>query len=223
MRNKVIGFIGLACTVGAAVTVQPLLANHQTPSTPLSSNSVQPSEAVQAPNVYHSPPSPTPTPTSEPLVSAEVPVAVESPSPPVEPPPTATQQQSTVRLEVSLSNREVTVYNGTAPAQTYPIAIGRAGHETPVGTFEIQQMRQNPTWIHPVTDERFKGGTPGNPLGTRWIGFWTDGRNWIGFHGTPEPGSVGQAISHGCLRMHNQDVEELFEQVEMGTLVTVVD
>uniref|UniRef100_A0ACD5GVL6 Uncharacterized protein n=1 Tax=Desertifilum tharense IPPAS B-1220 TaxID=1781255 RepID=A0ACD5GVL6_9CYAN len=108
------------------MTVQPLLANHQTPSTPLSSNSVQPSEAVQAPNVYHSPPSPTPTPTSEPLVSAEVPVAVESPSPPVEPPPTATQQQSTVRLEVSLSNREVTVYNGTAPAQTYPIAIGRA-------------------------------------------------------------------------------------------------
>jgi lipoprotein-anchoring transpeptidase ErfK/SrfK len=65
-------------------------------------------------------------------------------------------------------------------------------------------MLKQPTWIHPFTGETVPGSTPENPLGTRWIGFWTDGENSIGFHGTPNPESVGKAVSHGCVRMYNE-------------------
>lgn len=126
-----------------------------------------------------------------------------------------------VHLEISLSRREVILYQGTTAVKSYPIGIGRAGWETPLGMFEVQQMRKDPVWIHPFTDERIPSGDAQNPLGTRWIGFWTDGHVWVGFHGTSDPSSVGTAASHGCIRMHNEDVEELFAQVELGTPVTV--
>jgi lipoprotein-anchoring transpeptidase ErfK/SrfK len=126
------------------------------------------------------------------------------------------------RLEISIKRRQVTLYKDNTPIKTYPVAVGRSGWETPKGNFQVLQMRQNPKWINPLTDEAIPGGDPENPLGNYWIGFWTNGKNWIGFHGTPNPSSVGQAVSHGCVRMHNKDVEELFRQVSLGTPVTVV-
>lgn len=126
------------------------------------------------------------------------------------------------RLEISLSRRQVTLYKENTPIKTYPVAVGRAGWETPKGTFQVMQMLQNPKWISPLTGEAIAGGDPENPLGRRWIGFWTDGKNWVGLHGTPTPGSIGQAVSHGCVRMHNEDIEELFANVNPGTIVTVV-
>ena len=126
------------------------------------------------------------------------------------------------RLEISLSHRQVTVYKGTRQINKYPIAIGRRGWETPKGTFRVRQMFWNPAWIHPFTGETIAGGDPENPLGHYWIGFWTNGKNWIGFHGTPNPESVGKPASHGCIRMYNKDIEKLFHQVNVGTPVTVV-
>ncbi len=125
-------------------------------------------------------------------------------------------------LEISLSRHHVTVYQGTTPINTYPVAVGRRGWKTPTGTFQVAQMLRNPTWINPFTGEAIEGGTPENPLGHYWIGFWTDGKNWIGFHGTPNTESVGKSASHGCIRMYNKDVEQLFHQVQIGTPVTVV-
>lgn len=128
-----------------------------------------------------------------------------------------------LRLEIRLSRRQVTLYRGDAPLKSYPIAVGRPGWETPVGSYEVKQMIKNPTWVHPLEKGVvIPGGDPENPLGRYWIGFWTDGKNWIGFHGTPTPRSVGRAASHGCVRMYNKDVEELFKQVTIGTVVTVV-
>lgn len=128
-----------------------------------------------------------------------------------------------LRLEIRLSHRQVTLYRGEKVVKTYPIAIGRPGWETPTGTFKVMQKIENPTWMHPLKPRVIiPGGDPENPLGRRWIGFWTDGKNWIGFHGTPTPKSVGTAASHGCIRMYNKDVEELFEQVSLGTEVKVV-
>ncbi|MBD1915615.1 MULTISPECIES: L,D-transpeptidase [Cyanophyceae] len=127
-----------------------------------------------------------------------------------------------VWVEISLSQRKVTLYHGVNRIEEYPIGIGRAGWETPVGTFQVQQMQEHPTWIHPFTDERIPGGDSRNPLGTRWVGFWTDGHVWVGFHGTSDPASVGTAASHGCIRMHNADVEALFARIELGTPVRVV-
>ncbi len=126
------------------------------------------------------------------------------------------------RLEISLSRRKVTLYRENTPIKSYPVAVGRAGWETPKGNFQVMQMLQNPKWINPLTDEAIPGGDPENPLGRYWIGFWTNGKNWIGLHGTPTPGSVGTAASHGCVRMYNKDIEELFAQVSVGTPVTVV-
>lgn len=126
------------------------------------------------------------------------------------------------RLEISLSRRQVTLYQNNNPIKTYPVAVGRAGWETPKGSFKVMQMLQNPKWINPLSGEAILGGDPENPLGRRWIGFWTDGTNWIGLHGTPNPSSVGQAVSHGCVRMHNKDIEELFTKVSPGISVTVV-
>lgn len=127
-----------------------------------------------------------------------------------------------IRLEISLSRRQVTVYQGNTSVKNYPIAIGRSGWETPAGNFQVLEMLKNPTWIHPLTGKSIQGGSPENPLGHYWIGFWTDGKNWVGFHGTPDPSSVGKAASHGCIRMYNKDVEELFQSVHVGTPVTVV-
>ncbi len=126
------------------------------------------------------------------------------------------------RLEISLSRRRVTVYKGKSRIRSYPIAVGRRGWETPTGNFRVGQMLRNPTWIHPFTGKAILGGDPENPLGRYWVGFWTDGKNSIGFHGTPNPKSVGKAASHGCIRMYNKDIEELFHQVSLGTIVTVV-
>ncbi|QYO68142.1 L,D-transpeptidase [Leptolyngbya sp. 7M] len=87
-------------------------------------------------------------------------------------------------------------------------------------TFRVIAMLRNPGWTNPFTGEVLPPGA-NNPLGERWIAFWTDGQNDIGFHGTPNRESVGQAASHGCVRMLNEHIREMFEWVEPGTLVTV--
>ncbi len=126
-----------------------------------------------------------------------------------------------VRLVISLSDRQVSVYHRDEYQRSFPIAIGRSGWETPTGDFEVMQMIQDPFWENPFTGEVIPPGAD-NPLGSRWIGFWTDGRNYIGFHGTPNINSVGTAASHGCIRMYDHDVVQLFELVRLGTPVTVV-
>jgi lipoprotein-anchoring transpeptidase ErfK/SrfK len=125
-----------------------------------------------------------------------------------------------VRLVVSLKSRRVSVYKGDEVIASYPIAIGKAGWETPVGTFQVYEKEVNPIF------KSFKSGRivqpgPDNPLGVRWIGIWTDGKTRLGFHGTNEDWLIGQAVSHGCIRMHNKDVVALFNQVKVGTPVIV--
>lgn len=125
------------------------------------------------------------------------------------------------RLEVDLSDRQVSLYqNGKMLAQ-YSVAIGQEGWETPTGTFEVTEMHVDPEWQHPITGEIIPAGA-NNPLGSRWIGFWSDGINQIGFHGTNETDSIGQAVSHGCIRMRNPDIEAIFDDVEVGMTVAVV-
>ena len=124
------------------------------------------------------------------------------------------------RLVIRLGERRVYVYHQDNVLDSYPIAVGKAGWETPTGSFQVLQMIQNPAWQHPWNGSVIPPG-PDNPLGDRWIGFWTDGTNSIGFHGTPTEELVGQAVSHGCIRMLNHDVRALFELVEPGTPVMV--
>ena len=125
-----------------------------------------------------------------------------------------------VRLVIKLRDRRVYVYQNDTVKTSYPIAVGKQGWETPVGTYKVMDMRRNPAWEHPWNGSVIPPG-PDNPLGARWIAFWTDGRNFIGFHGTPNEKLVGQAVSHGCIRMRNKDILALYTQVKIGTPVVV--
>ncbi|NEP64270.1 MAG: L,D-transpeptidase [Moorea sp. SIO1G6] len=127
---------------------------------------------------------------------------------------------NTPRLVIKLSERRLYVYRGDKLEASYPVAIGQPGWETPTGNFQVTQMVQNPVWKHPLTGEVVAPG-PENPLGPRWMAFWSDGTNYIGFHGTNDEELVGQAVSHGCIRMRNDDVKALYNRVALGTSVTV--
>ncbi|WP_353933144.1 L,D-transpeptidase [Okeanomitos corallinicola TIOX110] len=126
------------------------------------------------------------------------------------------------RLIVDLSDRQVYVYRYDEVIASYPIAIGKKGWETPTGNFQVIHKEHHPIWKHPITGQIFEPGTD-SPLGDRWIGFWSDGKNEIGFHGTPNTDLIGAAVSHGCLRMRNADVRMLYEQVKLDTPVLVRD
>lgn len=127
---------------------------------------------------------------------------------------------SEVRLVLKLKDRRVYVYQGDRVQKSYPVAIGRSGWETPTGQYQVLSMVKNPGWTNPLTREVIPPG-PDSPLGERWIAFWTDGRNYIGFHGTPDRSSIGQAASHGCVRMFNEHIRELYPLIAVGTPVTV--
>ncbi len=124
------------------------------------------------------------------------------------------------KVVVDLSDRRVYVHRQNTVIASYPIGVGKKGWETPVGTFEVMHMQHFPAWQHPITGKVFAAG-PNSPLGERWIGFWSDGHNEIGFHGTPDSDLVGSPVSHGCLRMRNPDVRLLYEQISLGVPVQV--
>jgi len=126
----------------------------------------------------------------------------------------------TAKVVVDLSEAKVYLMWGNHIVKTYPVAVGQPGWETPVGKFKVEKKLENPVWQQPITGELIKTG-PENPLGKRWIGFWSDERHHIGFHGTNKEQLVGQPVSHGCLRMRNNDIQALYEQVVIGTPIVV--
>jgi lipoprotein-anchoring transpeptidase ErfK/SrfK len=123
-------------------------------------------------------------------------------------------------------------------AARYPVAVGMAGWETPTGSFKVIEKVVEPSWRHPQSGDVVQGGSDENPLGSRWIGFYQDcdGRSGFdgerhldikgcttsGFHGTPHRWTVGHAVSHGCVRLFDEDIKALFDQVRRGTPVTVL-
>jgi len=110
---------------------------------------------------------------------------------------------------------------------SFRVAIGRDGYETPTGRFKVKEKIVDPPfqvfdWSDPSTVVKTVAPGPTNPLGERWIGFATSEYGWqIGFHGTPNPELLGRAVSHGCVRMRNRDVVDLYRRIEVGTPVIV--
>ncbi len=82
-------------------------------------------------------------------------------------------------------------------------------------------LQENPAWKNPFTGDVIAAGDRDNPLGKHWIGFWTNGKQWSGFHGTPNRESVGQASSHGCIRMNPEEIKELFPKISLNTVVKI--
>jgi hypothetical protein len=123
---------------------------------------------------------------------------------------------------VDLSARTAFYMLGDEVVGAWLVGIGRPGNDTRPGTYTVGDKQEEPMWFRTGQDP-VPFGDPENPLGTRWLG-WNDdsGReSSLGFHGTNDPGGVGGAVSDGCIRMHNRDVEELFEILPKGARVVV--
>jgi LysM repeat protein len=102
----------------------------------------------------------------------------------------------------------------------YPVGIGKSGL-TPSGEFEIEQLVVDPQWTDPQ-GKVHAARAPDNQLGSRWMGFKaTATRNGLGIHGTIEPASIGTVCSNGCVRMHNQDAEEVYSMMRKGDKVMI--
>jgi lipoprotein-anchoring transpeptidase ErfK/SrfK len=107
--------------------------------------------------------------------------------------------------------------NGDEILKTYVVSTGK-NNSTPAGNFKIVNKQPNPTW--------FKAGaivpadSPENILGTRWLGLDIKG---YGIHGTTQPQELGKQVTLGCVRLRNEEVEELYDIVPLGTEVTIVD
>ena len=112
-----------------------------------------------------------------------------------------------------------------AGVEGYPVAVGRRGWQTPIGPFTIVTAEEDPTWDVPasIQEEARRAGKslpakvppgPNNPLGKFWLGLSVDG---IGVHGTNAPGSIYGAVTHGCIRMHPDDIARLFPRVAVGS------
>lgn len=129
-------------------------------------------------------------------------------------------RETSTYLVLSLAARSLEVHTPGKPTIRYEVAVGQDDWQTPTGNFTVLNKLESPTWQHPITKEQIAPG-PENPLGTHWIGFWRDGQAQIGFHGTNQEALIGQAVSHGCVRMRNRDIKDLYQRVTIDTQITV--
>ncbi len=125
---------------------------------------------------------------------------------------------------VDLSQRRLWLYDGADVEKAYRIAIGKPGHSTPRGTWTVVNKRYMPAWSNPGSSwaasmPAYIPPGPRNPLGTRALDLNAPA---IRIHGTTKNGSIGTAASHGCMRMHRWDIEDLYDRVPVGTKVFVV-
>jgi hypothetical protein len=123
-----------------------------------------------------------------------------------------------VRTLIDLSSRWLFYLHADEVVAAYPVATGRVGAETTPGRYTVGDKTPEPPWF-PKGNSMVPYGDPENPLGTRWIGL--EGSNGLGIHGTWEPQSLGTMASDGCIRLHNDRVEELFEVIPQGSDVVV--
>ncbi|WP_123042357.1 L,D-transpeptidase [Cohnella candidum] len=106
------------------------------------------------------------------------------------------------RIIVDLSDRRLYLLDGDAVVRSFPVGIGRIAAATPTGRLHIVNKSPN----------------PGGPFGVMWMGL---SKPHYGIHGTNDPSSIGKMVSHGCIRMYNQDVLALSRLVPVGTSVTI--
>ena len=121
------------------------------------------------------------------------------------------------RIEINLASRLLTLYQGDVGIRMYPVAPGKPSSPTPQGRRKVVSMEKNPTWIDPENPTVEVPSGPDCPLGYRWIGL---GGNY-GIHGTNSPRSIGNYASHGCVRMYEKDVEDLFDHIVKGIPVDI--
>jgi lipoprotein-anchoring transpeptidase ErfK/SrfK len=108
----------------------------------------------------------------------------------------------TYSITVHIAQRQLKLYRNDRLMQIYTVAVGAPETPTPTGRFTVINKAVN----------------PGGPFGTRWLGLSAP---HIGIHSTNAPGSIGKAVSHGCIRMHNKDIEAIFPLMDVGASVKI--
>ena len=133
-------------------------------------------------------------------------------------------------LVVNLAELAVYHFHQGTFMRRYPLAAGKRDWETPTGNYKILNKIKNPTWRIPdsIMEEMGYNNAdfyfevppgPDNPLGTYWMATSAKG---VGLHATTAPWSIGRYVSHGCLRMFHEHIEELFPQVEVGMPIRII-
>jgi lipoprotein-anchoring transpeptidase ErfK/SrfK len=134
-------------------------------------------------------------------------------------------QQYPTFITIDRAAFQLRFWNSLKLVKTYTIAVGQAGLETPAGEYTVNDKQVNPSWHVPDSDwagdlaGKVIPPGPEDPLKARWMGFY----NGAGIHGTDDLASLGTAASHGCVRMSIPDVEELYDQVQVGTPIYIGD
>ncbi len=134
------------------------------------------------------------------------------------------------RVEVDKVRQTVRLFDkSNALIGFYPATVGSEEKPSPSGTLKVTEIDQNPTYhynpkyhfkgVHSRRPFTIKPG-PNNPVGVVWINLSGEG---YGIHGTPSPGKVSKAASHGCVRLTNWDGERVAARVSKGTPVAFVD
>lgn len=106
-------------------------------------------------------------------------------------------------IVIDLSEHKLFLHQDTVIRFTFPVAVGKSQTPTPIGNWHIVNK---------------KILTEPSIYGSRWLGLNHPG---YGIHGTNQPSAIGTDVSHGCIRMYNTDVEQLFEIVAIGTPVII--
>ena len=128
------------------------------------------------------------------------------------------------RITINVPQRMLFLQTDEGAVSAFPVAVGRFGWPTPTGEFTVIRKTVDPVWTVPksIQDEMARKEQPvitsmppsaANPLGARWIGLSLPS---VGIHGTVSPASIYGLVSHGCIRLHPDDVAQVFEQVDVG-------
>jgi murein L,D-transpeptidase YcbB/YkuD len=120
---------------------------------------------------------------------------------------------------INKSNNQLAYYKNNKLVRTFKVGTGRQPSYTPEGKFKIVNKIKN----RPYYSRNIPGGDPRNPLGNRWLGLNANG-TWgttYAIHGNNNPNSIGGYVSGGCIRMYDEEVEWLYNQVSVNTPVII--
>jgi L,D-transpeptidase ErfK/SrfK len=120
------------------------------------------------------------------------------------------------KILVSIPDRKLAVLEAGRVVKIFPTAVGAPKSPSPTGSYTIVLRLTDPTWYGKGKIVR---PGKGSPIGTRWLGLSIKG---YGIHGTNNPASIGHNASHGCIRLRNQDIEQLFGMVSVDDAVELV-
>ncbi len=126
---------------------------------------------------------------------------------------------------INIPQRMLFFFKPGQPARAFPVALGRFDWRTPTGAFTVVVKEEDPVWDVPksIQEEMRREGKevkervpacPENPLGKHWLGLSIPG---LGIHGTIAPASIYRFQTHGCIRLHGDDIAAIFPEVREGT------